>query len=120
GFDSIFTKALEISHLGQDKVCVTVTVTKGLLNSYGMLHGGATMTIIDIVGTLALLSRDVNKAGVSVEVNTSFISAAREGEQLIAEGRVLRLGRKLGYTQVDIINPKTGQLVATGRHTKAV
>ena len=43
----------------------------------GTLHGGAISTIIDVVGTLALLSKDPSRAGVSIEMNQSFCAAAK-------------------------------------------
>ena len=48
----------------------------------------------------------------------SFVSAAKVGTEITCEGRLLKLGRKLAYTQVDVYG-EDGKLVATGRHTKA-
>jgi acyl-coenzyme A thioesterase 13 len=95
------------------------TATRAISNSYDTLHGGATCLLVDIVGTIALLAKDPTRAGVSVEISTSFLSAAKVGEELVAEGRVLKVGRSLGFTQVDI-RTKEGKLIATGRHTKAL
>jgi len=33
---------------------------------------------------------------------------------------VLKVGKKLAFTNVDITNKEDGQLIATGRHTKAL
>ena len=87
-------------------------------NAFGTLHGGATCTIIDVVGTLALLSLDQGRPGVSVELNTSFIAAAHANEMVRVVGSVLKVGKRLGFTQVDILGAD-GRLCATGRHTKA-
>ena len=87
--------------------------------AYGTLHGGATCTIIDIVGTLALLSLDKTRPGVSVELNTSFVAAAQGNERVKVVGSVLKTGKRLGFTQVDIFG-SDGRLCATGRHTKAL
>jgi len=100
-------------------VIATLPVSNELANSYGTLHGGAITTIVDVMGTMALMAKDHTKAGVSVDLNVNFLSAAKIGETLTCEGRVLRLGRTLGFTQVDIKDSK-GKLVATGRHTKAM
>ena len=56
-------------------------------------------------------------------MNTSFCSAAKIGSELEIEGRVLKSGKTLGFTQVDIFVLQEGgsrKLVATGRHTKAL
>ena len=68
---------------------------------------------------MALLSRDPTRPGVSVEINTSYCAAAKVGEEVKLVGRVLRAGRKLGFTQVDIMR-QDGTVVVTGRHTKAL
>ena len=52
-----------------------------------------------------------------MEINVSFISAAKAGETITIDGTVLKSGRSLGFTQVDI-KRADGTLVATGRHTK--
>ena len=78
-----------------------------------------TALLVDVVGTLALLGRDPTRPGVSVEMNQSFLAAAREGERLTIAGTVLKYGRTLGFTEVTISSAdKPGRLIAVGRHTK--
>jgi len=46
--------------------CVlTLQVEKGMGNAYGTMHGGAVASLVDIVGTLALLSRDSSRCVAS-------------------------------------------------------
>jgi acyl-coenzyme A thioesterase 13 len=75
---------------------------------------------VDIVGTLALLAKDPTKPGVTVELNCSYVSAAKAGETVEVVGVVLKSGKKLGFTQVDIKRKSDGRLIASGRHTKAL
>ena len=78
-------------------------------------------SVVDVVGTLALLGRDPTRPGVSVEMNQSFCTAAACGEALSITGSVLRYGKTLGFTEVNIRvagDQEPGRLVATGRHTK--
>lgn len=98
----------------------TLTVHEGLINAYGGLHGGATCTIVDVVTTIALLGVDPLRAGVSVDLNVSFTAAAKLGEPLRIVARVLRTGKRLGFTEAQIFRASDGVLVATGRHTKAL
>ena len=111
-------KDLTVVSIGDGVVKCTMPVTKEVSNVFNTLHGGATSTLIDVVGTMAVLSKDPVRPGVSVELNTSFVSAAKVGSEITCEGRLLKLGRKLAYTQVDVYG-EDGKLVATGRHTKA-
>lgn len=89
-------------------------------NSYGTLHGGAISSLVDIVGTMALLAKDHTRGGVSVDLNVTYLKAAKVGETVKVRGRVLRLGKSLGFTQVDIFASDAVTILATGRHTKAM
>ncbi len=60
------------------------------------------------------------RPGVSVEINTSYCSSAKIGESLLIEGRALKVGKTLGFAQVDIKSADGLKLICTGRHTKAL
>ena len=116
-FDDAFT-SLHVDEITPTGALCTVEVTERLGNSYGSLHGGAIASLVDIAGTLALLGVDKDKGGVTVELSTSFIAAAPVGSTVKVKAACLKMGRTLGFTQVDLYNDK-GALIATGRHTKA-
>ena len=75
-------------------------------------------TIVDVLGTMALLTKDAQRAGVSVEMSQSFLAPAKGGEVVTAIGQVTKYGRALGFTEVRVTDAN-GKLLATGRHTKA-
>lgn len=102
------------------RVVCELEVTESLANAFGTLHGGATATMIDVVGTLALLALDPSRPGVSVELQTTYIAGAKRGETLVAEGWVNKTGRMLAFTEVSIrTKGDQGRLIATGKHLKA-
>jgi acyl-coenzyme A thioesterase 13 len=116
-------EGLTVTEMKPGWIKVEFTVPEGLSNAYGTLHGGATATIIDVVTTMALLSQDPLRAGVSVDLNCSYLSAAKVGEKVTAEATVLRSGKKLGFTECVLYKQEPGKekvLIATGRHTKAL
>ncbi len=113
-------RELQVTKIGDGVVTCEMPVNQHVQNAYGTLHGGAQATLVDIVGTLALLTKDPTKAGVTVELNCSYASAAKAGETVEVIGVVLKTGKKLGFTQVDIKRKSDGKLIATGRHTKAL
>ena len=118
-FDSSLDGTLVTTKIGPDGVECELTVSRELSNNFGTLHGGTTALLVDVVGTLALLGRDPKRPGVSVEMNQSFLAAAREGERLTIAGSVLKYGRTLGFTEVTISSAdQPGRLIAIGRHTK--
>jgi len=91
-----------------------------LSNSSGRLHGGVSATLVDVVGSLVILSVSSVSVGVSVEINCSYLNPVQFPDKLRIEGKLLKLGKKLAFTQVDIYRESDGALVATGRHTKAM
>jgi len=66
------------------------------------LHGGVAASLIDIAGKLAAgtgFEGEVEAAAIDVSVN--YLAAAI-GEEIVAEGRVLRRGKEISYAEVDV------------------
>lgn len=118
-FDRVL-EGLRVVAIEHGRCVCELPVAEHLLNTYGSLHGGATATIVDVVGTIALLTEDPTRPGVSVDINVSYVAPAKAGDTVVCEGRVLKSGRRLGFTEVVLTSKATGRLVATGRHTKAL
>ena len=89
-------------------------------NSYQRLHGGLYLLLVDVVGTLSLLAKDSSRAGVSVDIGCQFLLSCELSDSLRCEGRVLKLGRRLGFTEVRMYRVSDGQLAAVGKHIKAM
>lgn len=72
------------------------------LNSYGITHGGASMTLLDV--TMAVAARSVQKdmGVVTIEMKTSFMRPAKG--LLIARGQLLHRTRTLAFTQASILD----------------
>ena len=72
---------------------------------------------------MALLSEAPTRPGVSVDLNVSFMRAAKRDSYLTIEGRLLKVGKALAFTEVDLYERREdgsrGKLIASGRHTKA-
>lgn len=120
GFDRVLSDAgMTIDELSDGLARCSFIVSKDLSNSYGTLHGGAISLLVDVLGTLALLtSNNAESGGVTVEMSSSFVKAAKVGSKVEAVGRVLRIGKNLGFTEVEIREVNSGKLLASGRHTK--
>ncbi|WP_409433157.1 PaaI family thioesterase [Litorimonas sp. RW-G-Af-16] len=69
------------------------------LNGGGVMHGGALMSFAD--GALFNISEEVMDGiyGVTVTMNSEFLSAAKLGQMLEARGDVLRAGRSLIFVR---------------------
>ena len=115
-FDHIF-KGLHVTAITKGTVSAELLIEPSLCNAYSTLHGGAISSLVDIVGTMALLTYDPLRPGVSVELNVSFLRPAKVESVVSVEGRVLKSGKLLGFTEVVIT--QEGSVIAVGRHTKA-
>jgi acyl-coenzyme A thioesterase 13 len=103
------------------RVVCELRVREAHSNSYGTLHGGCTATLVDIVGTMAALAVDPLRPGVSVDMNISYMAAAKVGERVVLVGRCLRMGGRLAFTTVELyLDSEGGKMVARGSHTKAL
>ena len=94
-------------------------LTSDLLNFGRTLHGGAAATLIDVIGSLALVTGDQHgRYGVSTDLNVTWLAPVPEGEWMLVEARMLKMGKTLGYVTVDIRRESDDVLAVQGRMTK--
>ena len=118
GFDSAFA-AMELVSVEAGRVKLRLPVDERVQNVNGKLHGGASATLVDVAGTLAIMTADRDgRAGVSTDLNVSHL-APGEGVVII-EATVAKSGRTLSFVTVDIRRESDGVIVAQGRMTKAM
>jgi acyl-coenzyme A thioesterase 13 len=91
-------------------------------NPGGVMHGGVVATLLDEAVANAVTSlrgREATRPNphLLLEMNVSFVAAARPGERLEVEGRVLRLGRQVAFAEAEARRLPGGELVAKGRFT---
>ena len=71
-------------------------------NTLGVIHGGTLMTLLDQTATLVALWVTDSKGVVTVQMDTRFLSAARAGELLEAEGRLRHRTRSTLFLDAEI------------------
>jgi uncharacterized protein (TIGR00369 family) len=83
------------------------------------LHGGAISSLLDTTGAMAAWTTaeiaTPKYFGSTVGINVNYLSGAI-GEDIIAEGRVLKRGKEIIYTDVRVTNEQ-GKLLAQGTVT---
>lgn len=86
-----------------------------------VLHGGAIATLIDAAAGAAVIAAvgdDPDYVGqASLDINVSYLNAITT--EAIAEARILRSSRSIGFTQVEVRDP-AGVLAAVGRVTYSI
>jgi uncharacterized protein (TIGR00369 family) len=89
------------------------------MNPNGVVHGGVLTTLMDEACAHAVHAAGAlqdGKSHASVEMNVSFLSGARVGDRLLFEGRTLRVGRSVAFTEAEV--QRNGDtLMAKGRFT---
>ncbi|GGH64798.1 hypothetical protein GCM10010975_31960 [Comamonas phosphati] len=79
------------------------------LNSFGVTHGGASMTLLDVTMAVAARSVQADMGVVTVEMKTSFMQPVRGA--LLARGRVLHRTGQMAFTEGHIYDAE-GRLCA--------
>ena len=118
GFDRSLV-GLELVEIGEGRVRACVVVTEALQNFFGKLHGGAIATLVDDIGTVAVVTADrYRRAGVTTDLHVSYLSAAEAGETVSIDAEVLRCGLNLAFVEVTLRSELRGDVLARGRMTK--
>ncbi|XP_006977191.1 acyl-coenzyme A thioesterase 13 [Peromyscus maniculatus bairdii] len=117
GFDRVLEKVTLVSAAPEKVVC-EMKVEEQHANKFGTLHGGLTATLIDSISTVALMCTERGAPGVSVDMNITYMSPAKIGEEIVITAHILKQGKTLAFASVDLTNKATGKLIAQGRHTK--
>jgi len=94
---------------------LSCTLRPEMTNSWGVAHGGVILTLLDVTLCVAARTQHPDSIGVmTIDMSTAFTDAGKV--KLLAEGRVLRPGRSVIFTEGEVRNPD-GTLVAKGMAT---
>ena len=72
------------------------------MNSFGIIHGGALMTLLDVAMGTAARSLAPEMGVLTIEMKTSFMQAARG--PVVAHGRLLHRTRSLAFTEAAVLD----------------
>jgi len=117
--ESLGARLLE---MGDGRALATLVPRPEHMNSWGVVHGGVLMTLLDFVMSMAgrsmrtdLRGGDGNAGGnLTVEMKTTFIRPGKE--TLFISGHCLQAGRTLNFCEGEI-RDHTQQLVARASGT---
>ena len=91
---------MEIEEAREGYARIAMTIRADMLNGHGIVHGGMVFALADTAFAYACNSRNV--ATVAQQASVVFLSAAREGERLIAEARETALEGRTGVCHVSV------------------
>ncbi|MBS0318229.1 MAG: PaaI family thioesterase [Proteobacteria bacterium] len=81
-------------------------------NSFGVAHGGAVMTFLDVIMATAARSVQPDMGVITIEMKTSFMRPApAQGHTLVGQGRLLHRSRSMAFVEGSVL-AADGQLCA--------
>jgi len=112
---SPFHKWLEgnVTEAQPGRVVFEYLVREEMCNSTGTMHGGIMAAIMDdLFGVAAMTCEDVDAIN-TINLNFHFLSPVRIHERIVAEAKVVRLGKRIIHTTAELRN-SSGNAVASG------
>ena len=108
------------TEVGSDYVTATMPVDNRHRQPYGILHGGASVTLAETLGSVAAhMSVDSSKfQTVGLEVNANHIRAVRSGI-VTGTARPIHMGKSTQVWEIRIVNEQD-QLTCVSRITMMV
>ncbi len=97
--------------LGQGEARLSLPIETHLTNSFGTVHGGVILSLLDVALCTAARTLHPESTGVvTIDLSTSFIGAG-SGAKLLAEARVMKDTRSVSFVEGEAKN-EDGSLVA--------
>lgn len=111
---------ITFTEIGKDYVKATMPVDHRTHQPLGLLHGGASVTLAETLGSVAAtMTVDPDKYYcVGLEINANHIKSVKSGE-VEGTARALHIGKSTQVWEIKIINTDE-QLVCISRLTMAV
>ena len=107
---------MKIAALEFDSCRIELELGERHMQPVGIVHGGVLATLIDTATFWAGFMRLPEDAGlVNVDLKLNYLKSVTNG-RLRAEGRCLRAGRQISYTEASVLD-EAGGLVAHGTST---
>ncbi len=102
-------------------VQIELTVLDQHCNPWKQIHGGVTALVMDEIIGLTFLTVSNGELYTTVNLNTEYLKPGLLGDVLIAEGKVIKHGKRIAYAEGTIYNHKkeiiaraTSNLLNTG------
>lgn len=111
---------IEVTEIGADYLKGKMPVDERTVQTYGILHGGASAALAETLGSIAgMMTLDHEKEFcVGLEINANHIRSVRNG-YVYGTARPLHIGRKTQVWEIKIEN-ESGQLTCISRLTLAI
>lgn len=95
---------VEFVCMGNGEAEIALDLKRRHMNSWMVTHGGVTMTLLDVVMSIAGRSLDPDaRGGVTIEMKTSFLQpGGHEGGRLVAKGKAFHRSKQLCFCEGEL------------------
>ena len=105
---------MQLLELSEGHARVTIKLAPEYQNFNGIIFGGIIMAVAD--QSFAYASNSLAYPSAASQFNIHFLSGASIGDELTAECRVLKSGRRVGISDITVTNQK-GKVIAKATGT---
>jgi len=114
------TLAIEFIEIGDDFIVAKMPVNEKVFQPYKYLHGGATLALIETVGSaVSLLQVDFEKYDViGTNINAHHIKSTRGGE-VTAKAKIIKSGKLMHLIQIEVRDTE-GSLMSYATQTNVI
>ena len=99
----ISTIGIEITEVGDDYVCGKMPVDERTVQIFGILHGGASVTLAESLGSIAGYMKidQETEAVMGIEINANHIKSVKEG-WVYGKASPIIIGKKIQVWEIQI------------------
>jgi uncharacterized protein (TIGR00369 family) len=119
------TLGAQIEERREGYVRMALVLEEKHTNPNGVMHGGVLTTLMDetlgaVIATIRGMDAMRAAPHATVEMNVSFLSSARPGDEIVIEGRALKVGRSVAFGEAEARKRGSDDLIAKGRFTYVI
>ena len=114
------TIGIEITDIGDDFICGKMPVDERTTQPFGLLHGGASVTLAETLGSIGggIKVYSNNETVVGIEINANHLKSARDS-WVYGKAAPIRIGKKIQVWNIEITND-SNDIICVSRLTLAV
>ena len=114
------TIGIEITDIGDDFVCGKMPVDNRTKQPFGLLHGGASVSLAETLGSIGGATRvyNNNETVVGIAINANHLKSVRDG-WVYGKATPIQINKKIQVWEIKITN-EAKELICICRLTLAV
>lgn len=107
---------MELVRLEHDEATVKLSMRDELRQPYGLLHGGATASLIDTATAMAIIGNlDEGEKATTIDLSVHFLRPVSGGE-ISCTAKVVRAGKRIIFLSAEVFDDQ-GRVIATALST---